>query len=152
MKIVVAVGLPGSGKSTYFRKLGVNAISSDGLRLQLADDEADQTLHAKVFAAMRYLLKERIELKRPVTYIDATNLTAADRRQWFVPGCEIEALYFDIPLEICKSRNAGRHRIVPPEVLDAMSLKLEPPTLEEGFSQVTIVQYPPEKHPVGSAD
>jgi predicted kinase len=152
VKIVVAVGLPGSGKSTYFRKLGVNAISSDSLRLQLADDETDQTIHAKVFAAMRYLLRERLELKRPVTHIDATNLTIADRRQWFIEGCEAEALFFDIPLAVCKERNSQRHRIVPPEVLDMMYAKLQPPTIAEGFRRVEVVKYPPEKHPAGSAN
>ena len=81
-KIVVAVGLPGSGKSTYFANLGVNAISSDAIRLQLADDATDQTIHGKVFATVRYLLRQRLDLNRPVTYIDATNLTAKERRPW----------------------------------------------------------------------
>ena len=46
---------------------------------------------------MRYLLKQRIELQRPVTYIDATNLTRRDRRPFIAlarkHGCEIEAVY-----------------------------------------------------------
>jgi predicted kinase len=29
MKLLITVGLPGSGKSTYLARLGVNAISSD---------------------------------------------------------------------------------------------------------------------------
>jgi len=80
-KIVLAVGLPGSGKSTYLARLGVNPISSDAIRLQLADDETDQTIHGRVFATVRYLLKQRLDLRRPVTFIDATNLTRRDRRQ-----------------------------------------------------------------------
>jgi predicted kinase len=151
LKIIVAVGLPGCGKSTYFRKLGVNAISSDALRLQLADDENDQTIHPRVFAAMRYLLSERIALGRPVTYIDATNLTVRDRQPWIEiahqNNCEIEALYFDIPLDLCKSRNAGRRRIVPAEALDAMIAKLVPPSVDEGFTRVEVVRYPPGKPP-----
>ncbi len=102
MKIVIAVGLPGSGKSTYFAQLGVNAISSDAIRLQLADDETDQTIHARVFATVRYLLRQRLQLGRPVTYIDATNLTPKERKPYVKIareyGCEIEALYFDVPL------------------------------------------------------
>ena len=49
-----------------------------------------------------------------MTYIDATNLTRRDRRPFIElarkHGCEIEALFFDIPLEICKARNASRAR------------------------------------------
>jgi predicted kinase len=141
------VGLPGSGKSTYFANLGAHPISSDAIRLQLADDETDQTIHARVFAAMRYLLKQRIALLRPVTYIDATNITRRDRRPFIKlvrkHGCDIEALFFDIPLELCRTRNTSRSRLVPNHVMDRMAAKLVPPSLEEGFSRVEVVQYLP---------
>jgi predicted kinase len=137
------VGLPGSGKSTYFANLGAHAISSDAIRLQLADDETDQTIHARVFATMRYLLKQRVELGRPVTYVDATNLTRRDRRPFIrlaqKHGCDIEAVFFDIPLDVCRARNSSRSRLVPNEVLDRMAAKLVPPSVEEGFSVVTVM-------------
>jgi predicted kinase len=156
VKIVLAVGLPGAGKSTYFRKLGVNAISSDALRLQLVDDENNQTIHPQVFAAMRYLLLGRIGLRRPMTYLDATNLTVTDRSQWIKIAkenqCEIEALYFDVPLEICKQRNNTRHRAVPEKVLDDMSARLVPPSLDEGFSRIEVVKSPLGKPPAASAN
>src|SRR5260370_9589010 len=70
--IILAVGLPGSGKSTYFARLGAHPISSDAIRLQLADDETDQTINSRVFATVRYRLLQRIQLARPLTYIDPT--------------------------------------------------------------------------------
>lgn len=142
-RIILGVGLPGSGKSTYFQKLGVHPISSDAIRLQLADDETDQTIHGPVFATMRYLLRQRIRLQRPVTYIDATNISRKDRKPFIRIArqhrCEIEAVYFDVPVEVCKQRNSMRGRVVPEHALDLMAAKLVPPSIEEGFSRIEVV-------------
>ena len=140
MKIVIAVGLPGSGKSTYFKHRGWNAISSDEIRRLIADDPEDQTIHARVFATIRYLIRQRLAAGRPVTYVDATHLTRWERRPYISLarryGCEIEALFFDVPVETCIQRNQSRERVVPRRVIVEMSRKLQVPTLEEGFDRV----------------
>jgi predicted kinase len=96
---------------------------------------------------MRYLLQQRIKLQQPITYVDATNLTRRDRRPFIKlareHGCEIEAVYFDVPLDICKVRNARRARVVPEHALDLMAAKLIPPSVEEGFIRVEVVEYLP---------
>jgi predicted kinase len=143
MRIVVLVGLPGSGKSTYLAQLGVTGLSSDAIRGLLADDETDQSIHDRVFQTLRYLLRQRLAIGRPATYIDATNLTVEERRPYIgigkSYGCQVEAVFFDVPLEVCRARNAQRQRVVPEDAMAKMSAKLVPPDVEEGFSRVTAI-------------
>ena len=138
------MGLPGAGKSTYLAGLGANAISSDEIRRLLADDPGDQTIHPRVFATIRYLVRERLALGRPITYVDATHLTRWERRPYFRlaarSDCKLEALFFDVPIEVCLERNQKRERVVPPEAIREMALRLEPPTRAEGFARIVRIR------------
>jgi len=123
--------------------MGVRGLSSDMIRGLLADDETDQTIHERVFQTLRYLLRQRLAIGRPVTYIDATNLRPEERRPYLEIGqqfgCEVEAIFFDVPPAVCRERNAARDRVVPEEALAKMAEKLVAPTEDEGFAKVTVV-------------
>ena len=143
-QIILAVGLPGSGKSTYFARRGIQPLSSDMLRLWLLDDATNQLYQRWVFLALRYLLRLRLLLGRPRNYIDATNLTRKERRYYFRMGArygyQLCALYFDVPVAVCQERNRRRNRQVPKAAMEQLAQRLSPPALEEGFAKITIVR------------
>ena len=140
---MVLVGLPASGKSSWAKQHGVAVISSDEMRFLLADDPTDQSIHVEVFAVVRDLLRRRLELKRPLTFIDATNSTPRERRPYIklaqMYGASVEAVYFNTPVEVCKARNAGRDRVVPDWAIDLVAERLVAPSVEEGFDAVSVL-------------
>ena len=138
--LTLLVGLPGSGKSPYARGRDLPVVSSDDLRPLLLDDATDQTQNRRVFGLLRQVVRMRIEMERPHTVLDATNLSTRERRTWIklaqLYGAEVRAVFFDTPLEICKQRNRARARNVPEDVIDMMAARMRPPSIEEGFTEV----------------
>jgi predicted kinase len=142
--VVLAIGLPGSGKSSWFKRHKITALSSDLMRALLFDDPTEQRFQDLVFSNLRSMLKARLIARRPMNYVDATNLTPHERHSWIKLakdyGYEVQAVFFDVPLEVCLERNQRRQRVVAEDVMRRMSTKLRAPTFEEGFSKITVVR------------
>jgi predicted kinase len=90
------------------------------------------------------MLKARLIARRPTNYVDATNLTPHERQSWIKLakdyGYEAQAVFFDVPVEVCLERNQRRQRIVPEDVMRRMAAKLRAPTFQEGFTKITVVK------------
>jgi len=142
--VVLAIGLPGSGKSSWFKRHSISPLSSDLLRVLLFDDASEQRFQDLIFSNLRSMLRARLIARRPMNYVDATNLTAHDRQGWIKLardyGYDVQAVFFDVPLEVCLERNRKRDRVVAEDVMRRMAAKLKPPRFDEGFSKITVVR------------
>jgi len=139
--MILLIGLPGSGKSTWVERYATNrkhtvSISSDKIREELYGDEATQGDNNKIFSLVRERAEEALKDCKDVI-IDATNMTIKDRSAYFdiakTYGAVVTGILFDIPVEECKRRNSKRDRVVPDFVYDKMMERYEQPQLSEGF-------------------
>lgn len=139
--LVITVGSPGSGKSTFLEKLGLShyVLSSDTFRLMYSSPVQEpngkmainQKYSKKAFELMFQLLDERMSTGS-FTIIDATHTKVKDINK-YKALCEqyryrAYALDFtNIPLETLKERNASRAEFkqVPLDVIERMYTNIQ---------------------------
>lgn len=143
---IMMVGLPGSGKSTYAKKLSdkiqITIYSSDAIREELFGDENYQTDNNEVFETLHKRVKDRLKNKENVVY-DATNISSKRRRAFLselknIP-CYKKCIIMATPFDECCRRNNLRDRNVPMEVIDRMYKNWNTPYWFEGWDDIEIV-------------
>lgn len=133
------VGLLASGKSTFCKSHPECVyVSSDAIREELYGCEATQGNPIAVFSIAHARIAHYLALGYNVIF-DATNLTVKNRAKALSHNAYHIAVYFDVPVEVCKKRNSLRSRVVPEYVYDKMTKQLCKPTKFEGFDEVLVV-------------
>lgn len=144
-KFIMLVGLPGSGKSTYAKKLeeeGYRIHSSDAIREELTGDENTQTKNAEVFEILGNRVRTDLKAGKSCVY-DATNVVSKRRRGFLGTlekiDCVKECILFLTPIEECKRRNQSRERKVPEEAIEKMLKSFWVPMYYEGWDNISVV-------------
>lgn len=137
-RLIMTVGLPGSGKSTWAREYGAYyaIVSSDAIRAELYGDENDQCNPHKVFEVMKQRARDYLKAGQTVIY-DATNLSAKKRANFLKTIADIPcvkvARTFVTPFEVCVMRRQKAERKVSREVIERMVKQFEFPWWDEGW-------------------
>ena len=147
--LILLVGLPGSGKTTYAEKLlkdicykdHVVHISSDKIRKELWGNEATQGDNNEVFSLMHKRTIEALNNGKDVIY-DATNITRKDRA-CIIAQCpkfaRIECHIIWASIETCIKRDAARERTVGKAIIDKMLKRFQAPFDDEGMDKIEII-------------
>ena len=141
-KIHLMVGIQGSGKSTFSKKLSeqLNIIisSTDEVRKQ------NKGIKEELVWPMAYqMCAEELKKGKDVIF-DATSITPKVRKRLvdnikqYFDQFEVGCYFFKVNPEICKQRVSIRNNIsgelyLPLEVIDSYHEKIIKPTLDEGF-------------------
>jgi predicted kinase len=138
MELVVFVGLPGSGKSGYFksRYAGTHVHVSKDLYPRHADRKSERQLREieQALAAGSSVVVDNTNPRRS----DRAPLIAAARRA----GARTVAVQFLASVGEAIRRNAARqgHARVPNVAIYTVAKRLEPPLPEEGFDEIVRVR------------
>jgi predicted kinase len=130
-RVYMMVGLPASGKSTHSKWF-------EGMHAKFVSRDLCKGNKAKARKQLEELLEEGETI-----VVDDTNYNKEIRAE--VIGLakrynpiNITAVYMNVPKEICLERNKTRANKVPAIAIHSLAKKFEPPTLDEGFTDILI--------------
>jgi predicted kinase len=123
-KLILLIGIQGSGKTTLANKLvtkGFSRIGADDIRGELFGDPIIQADTSKVFEIF-FARLEKLLADGGDVVVDNTNLNSKHRKPIIDMAkaagyTDIQLWLLDIPLETCLKRNAQRDRVVPEETI-----------------------------------
>lgn len=148
-KLIMMVGVPGSGKSTWIQNNKEDTdvvISRDAIRFSILKDGEEYFSHeGDVFTEFVWQIATALAGEHTVI-ADATHLNKGSRAKVLNKvrklADEIEAVVIDVDLITALERNDKREgrALVPRGVIRRMYAQMEAPEESEGFNKITFIR------------
>ncbi len=125
--LILTVGLPRSGKSTWAKEQSLPIVNPDSIRLALHGHNFISEAEGFVWETAYLMAKSLFIAGHDSVIIDATNITERSRNTWKYkfPNCEIIHKYFKTEKEICieRAKLGGKEYLIP--VIERMSKQID---------------------------
>ena len=116
--LIVTVGLPRSGKSTWAlatsKQLHCPVVSPDGVRLAVTGQRFVREAEPAVWSVVRYMVRALFHAGHKTVILDATNMTKSGRKFWLDESkngnygdSTVMFVTFDTDPDLCKARALG---------------------------------------------
>lgn len=129
--LILTVGLPRSGKSTWARGRGFPIVCPDAIRLALHGQTFEPRAEPMVWAIARVMVAALFEAGHERVILDACNTTEKRRGEWKDERWRVwfECFPTDAATCIQRAKATGREDITP--VIERMAAQLEWPQEED---------------------
>jgi predicted kinase len=127
--LVMTVGLPRSGKSTWARTRGYPVVCPDAIRLALHGTAFIADSEPMVWTLARYMVKSLFLAGHTIVILDAVNSTRKRRDEWKSPSWKRRYQVMKTSKEECLRRAENFPDLIP--IIERMAAQFEPVTMEE---------------------
>ena len=148
-KLIIFVGLPGSGKTTFFDKYnqhhdmmfgGTIRISLDDFRKIETGEDFVASFEPEVHKWGRQTVRYLLNMGDHDVVLDATSTRRTHRADYIRIakdcGAKVDCYEFMALYHVSLERNAARERKVPEEIIDKMMRNYQAPWYTEGFDNI----------------
>lgn len=106
-RLVMTVGLPRSGKSTWAKAQGVPIVNPDAIRLAVHGQRYRAEAEPLVWSIAQVMVRALFGAGHETVILDATNMNEYRRDQWRSTEWTRAFKIFDTPVDVCLARAAG---------------------------------------------